>query len=188
MSCTSWSRLAVRVEAIDELAADERLEILRHIGDCRYCRRRAFEIDRSLVFDALPPVPVSAQEVEGIRTAVHTLRRASDVGRQQATHGWVGRAAAIAALLCVALLLDPRQPDEVDGEVPFAGALGVGAGQLDLSRSQLPATRSPVEAADRDMKDRRLEIENEDDDAVDHNAAADEPTESTIQVGDAAKR
>lgn len=182
MSCASWSRFAVGVATIDELPAEERAKILDHLRHCRTCRVRALEIDRSLVFDSLSPMPVSVAEVEEIRAAVHTLRRASQLTRPHWMRSWAGRAAAIAALLCVALLLDPGQPEAPGTEVPFAGALGVGAGQLDLTGAQSSAAGPILEPTDRDAEDRASEVETEDEDSTD------QPTESAIVSGDAAQR
>lgn len=182
MSCASWSRLAVGVATIDDLPAAERAKILDHLRHCRTCRARALEIDRSLVFDSLSPKRVSAAEVEEIRAAVHTLRRAGELTRTRSMGTWAGRAAAIAALLCVALLLDPGQPEELATEVPFAGALGVGAGQLDLTGAQSPAAGPILEPTDRLAEDRAAEVETEAEDSTD------QPTESAIEGGDAAQQ
>ncbi|MEJ2085421.1 MAG: hypothetical protein P8Y44_07050 [Acidobacteriota bacterium] len=149
MTCTDWLDTTAGVSSIDELAPESRRAILDHIQYCRPCRREALQADSSLLFHSLPRLETQQVEIERIRDSVRTLRRAKEVERSTSPGRWVARAAAVAALLFVALLLDPRRPDELSEESPFAGALGVGAGQLELSRSvtSQPAAEPEVDAS-----------------------------------------
>ena len=133
MSCDYFSTAVPADVSIDDLPAVERRRALEHVRECKSCRRAALATDRSLLFAALPRVEVTDSEVEQIRSSVRVLRRAREVERSISIGRWGRRAAAVAALFVIALLLDPRRPEQLSVDSPFAGALGVGAGQLDLS-------------------------------------------------------
>ena len=169
MSCTDWLEAAAGVSSIDEMAPEDRRAILDHIRHCRSCRREALQADSSLLFVSLAQIDMPQAEIERIRDAVRTLRRAKDLERSTSMGRWAGRVAAIAALLFVALLLDPRRPDELSEESPFAGALGVGAGQLELSRpgavepAVIPAIDSSLEAFATAQGSGTLESDEDDD-------------------------
>jgi len=180
VSCTDWTEATEGVSSIDEMVTEDRLAILDHIRHCRSCRRKALQADGSLLFESLPQVELPQVEIERIRDAVRTLRRAKELERSTSTGRWAGRAAAIAALLFVALLLDPRRPDELSEESPFAGALGVGAGQLELSRpveakpAIIPAIDTSPEAFATAEQSGTLESDEEDDSSTGASETTDE--------------
>jgi hypothetical protein len=139
MSCNVWLTAVPAGGHIDDLPVADRRRALDHIRVCSHCREVAVATDSSLVFDSLPRIEISATEIDQIRASVRTLRRTRELGKSISLGRWVGRVAAVAALFLVALLLEPRRPEELVAESPFAGALGVGAGQLDLSQATAPS-------------------------------------------------
>ena len=149
MNCEVWRQAVPVGRFVDYLPGDARRLVLEHIRDCAECRQLAIAEDSSLVFESLPHIEVTQDEIDRIRTSVRTLRRVKDLERSTSWGRLTGGVAAIAALFLVALLLDPRRPDELAEETPFAGALGVGAGQLELggevrrAESSLPEPTDP---------------------------------------------
>lgn len=139
MTCNVWLTAVPAGGHIDDLPVAERRRALDHIRVCGRCREIAVATDSSLVFESLPQIEISDTEIDQIRASVRTLRRTRDLAMSTSLGRWARRVAAVAALFLVALLLDPRRPEELVEESPFAGALGVGAGQLDLSRATAPS-------------------------------------------------
>lgn len=83
MSCvdfltTDWRSLVAQRDESGENPADWDAA-MAHIDACDPCRREALMADPSLVFRRLPRVESSAAEVESMRQAVASLRRASRV-------------------------------------------------------------------------------------------------------------
>lgn len=155
MSCSRFeSVVGPGGRVFDDLSPDERSRFVDHLRGCSRCREAALAADSSMLFESLPRVELLADELNSIRSSVRTLRRAREVERSVSMVRWTRRAAAVAALFVVALLLDPGRPEQVSDDVPFAGALGVGAGQLDLGPSdeddQPPAPRLTETAGDAD--------------------------------------
>ena len=126
MSCSRFESVVGPGRVFDDLSPDERSRLVDHLRDCSRCREAAFTADSSMLFESLPRIELSADELNSIRASVRTLRRAREVERSVSVVRWTRRAAAVAALFVVALLLDPGRPDQVSDDVPFAGALGVG--------------------------------------------------------------
>jgi hypothetical protein len=121
------------------------------------------------MFDSLPRIEVADSEIEQIRLSVRTLRRAKELESSLSIGRWARRAAAVAALLLVALLLNPKRPDQMAEELPFAGALGVGAGQLDLG---------PVGSVPTDSNQDSIASENDEMSGDDKDPEADAEVES----------
>ena len=144
MSCKRFVTAVSAGGGFDDLSSDDRRMLLEHLRQCRTCRRQSLAVDGSLVFESLPPIDVSPAEIERIRDSVRILRRANEVERSTAFGRWAGRAAAVAALFIVVLMLDPKRPDQLSEETPFAGALGVGAGQLELGGTAVDSNTSEL--------------------------------------------
>lgn len=79
MTCPDWTLLLARR---DEGGADPDgwAEAVDHMDRCAPCRRTALAADPTLVFRRLPRVETTAADVESMRNAVASLRRASRVG------------------------------------------------------------------------------------------------------------
>lgn len=156
MSCTIW-RSAVPVgTTVDDLPLEDRGPILEHIRHCRSCRESALSSDSSLIFESLPRIEVCESEIEHMRVSVRTLRRARELEGPPSVGRWARRIGAVAALLLVALLLDPKRPEQLAEESPFAGALGVGAGQLDLGQinsAPVDSDKESIASEDDEMSD-----------------------------------
>lgn len=133
MSCQQWQS-ALKAGGLDGVESARRREFLRHLSSCSHCRRWAAAEDPTILLSRLPTVEVSAEEVEEVRRTVRALRRVRDL-----ESGWVHltqrafAGTAMAALLLVALLLSPERPQTgVPEPVPFASAVGMGTGLIDL--------------------------------------------------------
>lgn len=144
MSCAQWRDL-LSVEKIDRLSADRRERFLIHLQECTSCRRAAATADPTVVFSLLPEEPVEKQEIEEIRRTVQTMRRVRALEAswsRRARQGLAVGAFAAAALLVVFLL--PDRPDTSSpNEVPFAGAVGLGSGLVNVP--QQPNDTASVE-------------------------------------------
>lgn len=133
MNCRSW-RDDVELGFVDRMDRQQRQQFLTHLESCRPCRDAAAKVDPTLVFSLLPAAEVEDAEVDEVRRTIQALRR---VRALEAT--WNRRvrqglaASAFAALLLAAVVLVPHRPQpESSVEVPFAGAVGVGSGLVDL--------------------------------------------------------
>ena len=83
----------------------------------------------------------------------------------------------------MALLLDPKRPDQVAEESPFAGALGVGAGQLDLGQIRSATTDSDKEAIaseDHEMSDQDKDARSDAEDEGESISKEIDPTEEQL--------
>ncbi len=169
MSCSVWTSAVPVGTMFDDLPFEDRGPILEHIRHCRPCRESALSSDSSLMFDSLPPIEVAESGIEQIRLSVRTLRRARELESALSIGRWARRVAAVAALLLVALLLDPKRPDQVAEESPFAGALGVGAGQLDLG---------PIDSAPADSNQESIASEDDEMSGDDQDSQGDPEGES----------
>ena len=152
---TDWKSLIARRDAAAEAGASE-VDVsaaLDHVDHCDACRRKALMADPSLVFRRLPRVETTAADVESMRQAVASLRRASRVtsveaevetaaSRRRFAIGHGLRRAAAAVLLAAAGLgawlagptllehatlvdagLDPLATDAAPVAVPSADSL-----------------------------------------------------------------
>jgi len=115
--------------AADELPADRREDLDRHLSACETCRRELAEVRRGLAaLDALEPAPpLRAEALASLRRrlAAEAERRSAPRRRHHPLR-WVGAAAAAAAAAVVALVIlqdsDPQPPawaayDQVDAEI-----------------------------------------------------------------------
>lgn len=172
MSCNVWLTAVPAGGHVDDLPVAERRRALDHIRVCSRCREIAVGYDNSLVFESLPQIEISETEIDQIRASVRTLRRTRELTMPTSLGRWAGRVAAVAALFLVALLLDPRRPEELVEESPFAGALGVGAGQLDLSRATAATKDLVGELATAESEEsRKLRLGAQRDDGQDNGCA-----------------
>ena len=150
MSCAHWRDL-LSVESIDQMAAARRAEFLIHLQGCTSCRRAAAEADPTVVFSLLPEEKIEEGEIEEIRRTVQTMRRVRALEASWSQRARQGVAVgAFAALILLAVLLLPEQPDSRrPQEVPFAGAVGVGSGlvSVPLESSDTTAVELQVELA-----------------------------------------
>lgn len=96
MSCPDWKALGPR-GAEDSPAWRAALE---HFDGCARCRDAALTAEPTLLFRRLPKVDVGAAEIEAMKSAVRSLRRAETLEHapRRAPVRWL-RAAAIAAVL-----------------------------------------------------------------------------------------
>ncbi len=108
MSCPDWYLLA-RNRDEDEAAWDE---ALRHLDDCELCRGLAIDAEPTLLFRGMSSPRAdrfgSSDEIESIKSAVATMRRAESYREQRKSSWWsrsAVRAASLAALLVSAGLL-----------------------------------------------------------------------------------
>lgn len=113
---------------------EERRRYLSHLRDCRECRQEAARKDPTIVFSLLPTEEVTDEEIREVRQTVQAMRRMrtlESVARSKHPSRLV--VGAIAAMLLIAVLLIPqrRLPGESE-EVPFAGAVGVGSGLVEM--------------------------------------------------------
>ena len=116
------------------MGQEERQRFLAHLHDCRECRHDATRRDPTIVFSLLPAEEMSDEEIDEVRQAVQVMRRMTTL--ESLTRGRAPRelvAGALAAMLLVAVMVIPQRqlPDESE-EVPFAGAVGVGSGLVQM--------------------------------------------------------
>lgn len=141
MSCCLWRDLQL-VASVDELAEAQREEFLLHLQGCSSCRRAATEADPTVIFSLLPAERIDEREVEEIRRTVQAMRRVRALEASWSRRGLA--AGAFAAMVLLAIVLIPERPlQQSHEEVPFAGAVGVGSGLVNVPR--LPSDGSVVE-------------------------------------------
>ena len=140
MSCEYWQSL-VLTENVDEMAWPRRRDVLSHLRVCSACRDIATAADPTLIFYLLLPVEVQESEVEDIRHTVQSLRRVKALRPSPFRRARRGLAVGgFAALTILALGLIPQRPvPQPPLEIPFAGAVGVGTGLMDLSSAAVAA-------------------------------------------------
>ncbi|HEX4952239.1 MAG TPA: hypothetical protein VF017_02435 [Thermoanaerobaculia bacterium] len=83
MSCPSWPALLAERERTGGESEALR-QALAHLATCRSCRDDAYRADPLLVFRRLPKVEAGEADVEAMRRAVATLRRANAVETAEA--------------------------------------------------------------------------------------------------------
>lgn len=136
MSCHQW-RDQIGLVSVDEMEPKTRRDYLSHLSDCLECRRLATRNDPTIVFSLLPAAEVREEEVDQVRQNVRALRRTRAVERTAASK--VPRRlvlGAIAATLLIAVTLIPqRRLSENSRSVPFAGAVGVGSGLVQIPQA-----------------------------------------------------
>jgi hypothetical protein len=144
MTCEPWRDLLVH-EGLDEMSEARREEYLLHLESCPPCRRAAVLIDPTVAFSLLPTESVREAEVEEIRRTVRALRRSRTLGAPRPS-GWL-TASALAAMIAVVILLVPERSISLSPEeIPFAGAVGVGSGLVEIPRTAAasPAVRLQI--------------------------------------------
>ena len=122
MSCYDWRGLLAH--RLDPSGAEPQGwgEALAHLDGCEPCRSEAIGIDPTLAFRELPAAEVSDSEVESMRLAVKTLRRARMAAPEPpVSSGWRWRAAAAVFLLLTALTVGP-EPQRSGTGSEMAGA------------------------------------------------------------------
>lgn len=145
MSCMQW-RSTLATDGVAGIEPLERRRLLQHLAGCASCRQWASIEDPTILLAQFPAVEVSGDEVEEVRRTVRALRRVRDLertGSHLVQRSFAG--AAMAILLLVALFLSPeRPPARVSEGIPFAGAVGVGTGLIDLP-NPTSSTRFDIE-------------------------------------------
>lgn len=143
MSCDRWREL-LPFESVDDMGQARRRDFLSHLRACSSCRRMATETDPTLAFSLLQPERVEEGEVEEIRHTVQAMRRVRALEASWSQRARQGLAAgAFAALVLIGVLLVPQRPEpQSPAGVPFAGAVGVGAGLVEVPRA--PTHDTPV--------------------------------------------
>lgn len=135
MSCARWRDL-LRAESVDELAGSRREEYLIHLQGCPSCRRAAAEADPTVVFSLLPEEKIEEGEIEEIRRTVQAMRRVRAMEASWSRRGLA--VGALAAMVLMAIVLIPmRSERQTPEEVPFAGAVGVGSGLVNVPRAAI---------------------------------------------------
>ena len=133
MNCQTV-RAGLRPGFLDVEGAVERRALVAHLRGCRSCRELAVTVEPTVIFCLGPEEATGDSEVEEIRNTVQAMRRIRALESSWA--GTSGRGLALgllAALLVVAVLVLPAPGRNGEEEtVPFADALGVGAGLIDL--------------------------------------------------------
>jgi len=125
VSCPAWEPLVTAREndpAVDPAGWGDALE---HADGCPDCRRRALELDPTLIFRRLPSVPASEVDVDEMQAAVAALVRARRIEGERPEPrraGW--RRAGIAAAALVALVLEagPRREAPAEGGESLAAS------------------------------------------------------------------
>ena len=133
MTCEPWRDLLAH-QGLDDLSESRREEYLRHLESCPRCRRAAVVSDPTIVFSLLPAEPAEPAEIEDIRRTVRVLRRSRRVAASPARRWLI--AGAVAAMIVGAIFIVPDRPrPPIAEEIPFAGAVGVGSGVVQIPRS-----------------------------------------------------
>lgn len=146
MSCHQW-RGQYGLVSVDEMEQETRRDYLSHLSDCLECRRLAARKDPTIVFSLLPAAEVREEEIDQVRQNVRALRRTRKVEAtatskvpRRLVHG------AIAATLLIAVTLIPqRRLSENSTSVPFAGAVGVGSGLVQIPRASSSTARGVLQ-------------------------------------------
>ena len=126
MSCPDWKSLVAHrvgpTASPDREPPAEWPRAIEHLSDCLACRQRALSLDPSLLFVVQAPLPVSDDEVAGIKANVRTLVRARAAERtSHHLRRRLGRVAAAAAVVGLLVLLpthSPRRPGSVEDVAP----------------------------------------------------------------------
>lgn len=143
MNCDQSRETADR-QSLDELAPDQRQQLVAHLRVCRACRQALVAGDPTVVFSLLPTAEVSDEDVDRVRSGVHALRRARALLSVRGRTRVALAAASLAAVLLASVLwlATARRPGQ-SAEVPFADAIGVGSGWVELAAS--PGQASTVD-------------------------------------------
>ena len=135
MNCEQSRETAGR-QSLDELAPEQRQQLVTHLQVCRACRQTLVAADPTVVFSLLPTAEVSDEDVDRVRSGVHSLRRArallSLAGRTRVA---LAAASLAAVLLASVLWLATARRSGQSAEVPFGNAIGVGSGWVELAAS-----------------------------------------------------
>ena len=133
MKCSAWQPI-LEARSIDEMPRSQREELLAHLLSCPTCRRAAVEADPTVAFSLLPSTTVEKQEVEEIQRTVEAMRRVRILERPwpQRTKRRLAAGALAATVLVAVLLVSRTGVEETRPEVPFAGAVGVGSGLVNV--------------------------------------------------------
>ena len=143
MSCQEQRRRRPRLH-LDAMDPQTRQEYLTHLDSCRECLDAATREDPTTIFALLPKAEVSDAEVDEIRRTVRTMRRVKAVeGAASARAPWRWIAGVAAAMLLLGIVLVPqfRQSAETEA-LPFAGAVGVGSGLIEMPERSSPVVGS----------------------------------------------
>ena len=146
MSCRQW-RDRVPLVSVDEMGRETRRQYLAHLRDCRECRRDAAREDPTIVFSLLPAAEVSDDEIAAVRQTVETLRRAralEGLAGSKVPRRLILGAMAATLLIAVTLIPQPRSPER-SASVPFAGAVGVGSGLVQIPEGPSLATNGVLQ-------------------------------------------
>lgn len=129
MSCPDWQLLS-RTRDENEAAWND---ALLHFDGCDRCRGQAIEAEPTLLFRGMSSPQAdrlgSTDEIESIKSAVATMRRAETYREQRKSSRWSPsalRAASLAALLVSAGLLQGSGTSVQDGPVTLAESQGNG--------------------------------------------------------------
>lgn len=128
MICPDWRDLVARHDA-ETLADAEWHRALAHSDECPRCAEEALAAEPTLLFRGLPALAVGEPEVREMQQAVAGMRRnaAAESRSRRLSGSWL-RAAAVAAVLLGAALLQGTAPMTTEGE---AATLAVGSLALD---------------------------------------------------------
>ncbi len=154
-SCPSWPALLDERERTG-VESEALSQALAHLESCRPCRDEAYRADPLLLFRRLPAVQAGEADVEAMRRAVATLRRASAVetvensepptvaGRLGVRPAFLRGLAAASLLLALGLVWASSSLERLGPKpgvaVPAAEIASVVPGARRLAQGVLPAS------------------------------------------------